>query len=250
MKSCPYCSKQFKTWKSVRGHNASCSKNTGEYFVDLLYGPIHYSELEIDGHINLLKDKFPLLNFTAVRHTFNKRNLLLKPYNKSYSKEDCILLVKDWVLNNSKIPQCRDWQFCVIKKYPCLIVIQELFGSWNNMIEQSGFNPNINDGFGNRQVALDGVLYRSNLEVLFVNKFLFNKETYSYEDKYLNHNKFYDFYILSRELYIEIDGGCRPEITLEKIAINKDLNRRLLIVTSKDINSFKNLNKMLSFKDV
>ena len=71
---------------------------------------------------------------------------------------------------------------------------------------------------------------------------MFKKHDYIYEPKYDNSNKRYDFYLPNLDLYIEVDGQIRhPSIMQEKIRINKEENKKLLILTSKEIYSNKEI---------
>ena len=230
---CPYCCKEFKSWASVSGHVPSCKKNNGEYFIHKIFGPIHYKNL--NNPIWEIKRLYPnITNLNNIIKSFKTRNILVT-YKQKYSDEELLEYIKEFEAKYNRIPQTRDFEK---SKYPNRETIKDRFGSWNNAIELAGFVPNYNDGYGQRTLGLDGILYRSNYEVLFCNKFLFNKETYLYEIKYPEHYKFYDFYLPHKNLYIEIDGGCRPQIMEEKIKINKDLNRNLLVLKGKDIPTF------------
>jgi hypothetical protein len=236
--NCPYCSKSFNSWKSVRAHTSTCNKNTGEYFIDATEGAIHYKELpKTFREINF---KFPNLkaNISDLKKSFKRRNIDINTIEQSYNKEEIINFIKSFVEKEDRIPAARNWRNNSL--YPGDAYVAKLFGSWNNAIEAAGFIPNYNDGFGIRSKAKDGILYRSYYEVYFVNNFLYEKEIYKYETKYPEpYNKYYDFYLPEKNLYIEIDGGLRPHVIEEKIEINKKLGRNLLIISTKDINNFK-----------
>lgn len=156
--------------------------------------------------------------------------------NKSYkdcSKEGIIEAVQRFYKKNNRIPQYRDFSS---KNYPNNKTVQKYFGTWNKAIEAAGYPPNIQSGYGVRTVALDGVLYRSKAEAYFCDNYLYQKYTYDVEPKYPEpHNRYYDWYIKELDLYIELDGGCRPAVTDTKININNELNRKLLVVKTKDI---------------
>lgn len=72
-KNCPYCNKQFKNWKSVRGHVPTCIKNTGEYFIDLVEGLIHYTQF------NNIDKLFPNIKSRKydIKKSFSRRNKLV-----------------------------------------------------------------------------------------------------------------------------------------------------------------------------
>ncbi len=169
------------------------------------------------------------------------------PLKGSWNKIDCINSIKDFHKRYNRIPQRRDFSKTDLK-YPNYSTVTKLFGSWNQAIIESGFQPEIQDGFGIRIEAKDGILYRSSYETKFVNEYLYNKHKYKYEIKYPDpYNKYYDFYLPEWDLYIEIDGNLRPEIMQEKIQINIKLNRNLLVINTKnwdnDINEFLKITK-------
>jgi hypothetical protein len=300
-KNCPYCNKEFNSWKSIRVHTGHCNKNTGEYYTDIDEGPIHYTEFY--GTFRNIKHKFPNLktSITDIKKNFKKRGIILDISYQNYSKEEIAKFIrlfkekenkiptrKDWSSNlkypsadyviklfgswnkaieatgfitnyrspqnytkkeiinyiklfyekNNKIPTVKDWQNNL--EYPTSEYVVKIFSSWNNAIEAAGFIPNINSQYGTRTIAKDGILYRSLAETYFVNNFLYEKEKYFYEIKYPEpYNKYYDFYLPERNLYIEIDGGLRPQVIQEKIEINKKLGRNLLVIPTKDITKFK-----------
>ena len=148
-------------------------------------------------------------------------------------------LIKDivaFVDTHGKISSSRD--FLLASNYDTYNskTYRKYFGSWNNAILEAGFKPNLQNGFGIDTKALDGHLYRSALEADFCNKFLFGLYNYIIEPRYPNpYNKYYDWYIPSLDLYIELDGGCRPLVLKEKLLINNKLNRKLLVVTASDV---------------
>ena len=111
----------------------------------------------------------------------------------------------------------------------------------NKAIEAAGFEPNIQNGFGIDTYGLDGHLYRSQAEAYFADNFLYGKYKYVVEPKYPEpHNKFYDWYIEDLNVYIELDGGLRPQVIEEKIEINKNLGRKLLVYTTEQIYKLNN----------
>jgi len=71
--SCPYCGATkkasggyFTDWISVRNHTSHCTKNTGEYYVDKISGPIHYKDEK-------LKEKITS-SYKDVKRSFQSRN--------------------------------------------------------------------------------------------------------------------------------------------------------------------------------
>lgn len=230
MINCPYCNKIFSAWKSVRGHTSSCIKLTGEYYIDLQYGPISYKDISNITDQDFHK-KYPGLTLYKVKRSFKNRNIEINSFRLIWSKESIIKQIKNWVSSYKKIPTMKE--FDLDTKYPHHSTVQKYFGSWNKAIQEAGFEPDYNDGFGTRTIAKDGILYRSKAEAYFVDNYLYNKYNYEYERKYDNHNKYYDFYLPELELYIEIDGGCRsPDIIKEKIIINKQENKNLLVINN------------------
>lgn len=236
--TCPYCGAdsyaksskykgKFTSWKAVRSHLPSCSKNTGEYTIDEFYGTIHWSEFA--------KDKYYILStYPKLRSIENTvKTLRQKGYlitnMVAVSTDDVIFsYVRDWVEKMGIIPSPRDWYN---SSYPKPRQIIERFKTWNNFIEAAGFTPNIQNGYGIDTYGLDGHLYRSKSEAYFCDTYLFGKYKYIVEPKYpAPYIRYYDWYIPSLNLYIELDGEIRPETTKEKITINKILNRNCIFI--------------------
>ena len=128
---CPYCSKEFKTWKSVYPHMASCTKNTGEYFVHSELGPIHYTKiLEYNGIIPL----------TNALKSFRRRGFDIPNIRRAWSREECIQAIHDFCVENGRIPASTDFENSG-SKYPSRSTVSRLFGTWNKAIEAAGFEP-------------------------------------------------------------------------------------------------------------
>lgn len=109
--------------------------------------------------------------------------------------------------------------------------INRLFGSWSQALEESGLpTQHTAPGRGVPTCAGDGVTYRSRFEAEFVNRFLLGRYTYEYECAYPNGQWLYDFYVPELDVYIELDGGLRPERMKEKMRVNRELNRRFLVI--------------------
>jgi hypothetical protein len=222
---CPYCgqdsyaksskkSGKFDNWKSVRTHTSRCKQNTQDYMICEFYGPIAFAELEKYNSLYDFSKDYPNSTF----HASQWKNLRLK--NKSslrrkniYSKESIIQYIKLFYSINKRIPQARDFKHDI--KFPNEMTVIRHFDSWNNAIEAAGFTPSIQNGFGIDTYANDGKLYRSSHEAYFVDHFLFEKEEYQYEKPYGN-GWYYDFYLPKYNLYIELDGGLRPQRIEEK----------------------------------
>lgn len=250
--ACPYCGQDsyakssktkglFTSWVSVRRHISLCSSNTGEYTIDEVYGPIHWSEF--------VKDKYYIANIypkltkiTNILHSFRKKGFVLPNMTAVGSNDILFNYVKDWVEKTGAVPSPRDWYN---SKYPKPRQIIERFQTWNNFIEAAGFTPNIQNGYGIDTYGLDGHLYRSRSEAYFADNYLYNKYQYVIEPKYpAPYHKYYDWYVPSYNLYIELDGEIRPEVIKEKIEINKLLGRYCLFIPVSIIYNTKKIKKL------
>lgn len=252
---CPYCGQteyaknskkfgMFLSWIAVIYHTPKCAKNNGEYAITEEYGPIYYKEFLQPLYV--LKNKYPNITFKKYLKQFKSKGLIDKKFTHIivYSKKDIIEFIQRFYRLNDKIPQLRDFQ--ENNKYPSYKTVQKYFGSWNNGIEAAGFESNIQNGYGIDTYGKDGNLYRSIAEAHFVDNFLFERYEYIVEPKYSNNiNKYYDWYIPELNLYIELDGGIRPQITKEKILINKQLNRNCLFIKTDDIYNKKKLKEFM-----
>lgn len=254
--SCPYCGQssytktskykgEFTSWKAVRNHISSCSKNTGEYTIDEFYGAIHWSEFTKDKYY-ILSTYPELTNSQNTLQTLRKKGYIIT--NMSAVSADSILYnyVNDWVEKVGTIPSPRDWYN---SSYPKPRQIIDRFTTWNNFIASAGFTPNIQNGYGIDTYGLDGILYRSKSEAYFCDTYLYKKYYYVVEPKYPEpYNRYYDWYIPSLNLYIELDGEIRPETTKEKITINKILNRNCIFIPTSSIYNKEKINNL--FADV
>jgi hypothetical protein len=177
--------------------------------------------------------QFPSINtatdfFGSWNNALMAANLPINTLHGFHTKNSIIESILDYIATTGEIPGNRDLSIST--------TASTLFGSWNAAIEAAGFEPNIQNGFGIDTYGLDGHLYRSKSEAYFVDNFLFNKYEYIVEPKYPKpYNKYYDWYIPSIALYIELDGGIRPETTKDKIAINKILTRNCLFIDTSSI---------------
>lgn len=238
MKNCPYCDKEFNTWKSVRGHTSHCKKSNREYFIDLGEGPIHYKEfLDKPERIH---NKYPNLRsyLMDIKSIFVRKGFNFDiNYGQPWTKKEILKAIRTFYEENNRIPTVRD--FNCNHMYPGHVLVKRVFGKWNTAIEQAGFVANYNDGFGNRIIGLDRHLYRSWYETYFANNYLYDKIEYIIEPKYPKpYNYYYDWFLPSMNLYIELDGFLRPERMTEKIKINKILCRNLLIIPVNTVKSF------------
>lgn len=234
---CPYCDKQtFTNWNSVIKHTSKCALNTKEFAIVEDIGPIHYTAFISSD----FKSKYPTISTSRVTDflkKFKKHKLIDKSFELGikYSKEEIIRLLKVFYYTEGRLPTTRDW----LRKndiYPDFSTVIYHFGSWNAAIESAGFQPNLQNGFGVNTIGLDKHLYRSNAEAYFSDNFLYGKYSYIIEPKYPTPYKlYYDWYIEELDLYIELDGGCRPAIIEQKIKINNLLKRELLVLSTSTI---------------
>ena len=256
---CPYCGQTSYTnqratkgkvgpytdWFAVRGHAGYCSLKNNEYVIDKDIGPIHYSELiGLDQYS--FKEKFPTVTtkLSNLSRSLKHRNIDTGSHLKRPSKEDLLSSIKTFYSKHNRIPS-----------YDELLIKNNLFsegtyirqfGSWKQAIIEAGYEPNTVFSFGIKTVAKDGILYRSKAEAYFVDNYLYNQYDYIYESKYTDGStKLYDFYIPSLDLYIELTGGINPQNIQEKIAINKQQNKKLLVINTKDIYKKEKLTEFL-----
>ena len=157
MYQCPYCTiqrlksgKPFVSWISVRNHVSKCERRTGEYFIDVVVGPIHYTELNNLSRKQILS-LFPELksNLTDILKSFKSRNILIeycsthpiKNTNKQIKKSkytDNYLLeqLQQFYTEHNRSPSYRD--FIKNSKYPSCSSYERRFGSWNKALELAG----------------------------------------------------------------------------------------------------------------
>ena len=195
------------------------------------------------------KGKYP--SDRAVRNYFGSWNKGIEAagfksskhiWSRIWNKENIIESIQKYYKENKRIPRMRDF---TNSKYPSFTTVRNYFNSWNKGIEAAGFEPNISM-YGTQTKANDGIIYRSISEAEFVNKFLYDKYEYEIEPRYPSpYNRYYDWYIPKLDLYIELDGEIRPHVTREKIEINKLLNRKLLVIKTKDINKYNILEEIM-----
>jgi hypothetical protein len=154
--------------------------------------------------------------------------------NIKYSKESIISSIQQFYVEIGRVPQRRD--FLGNPKYPGYTVVSKHFGSWNAAVEAAGFTPHISDLYGVATRGLDGHKYRSRAEAYFADNYLYDKYEYEIEPSYPKpYSYFYDWYIPSLDLYIELTAGLHPERITDKIKLNKLLNRNCLVININDI---------------
>lgn len=247
MIKCPYCSsitysykhadiskrnQPYKDWFAVSKHISNCKNNTHTYFIDNNVGPIHYTYFISKRYTDILKDHPTFTSrMVAVRKYFYKYGIDIGSSKLIYSKDSIIAKIQEYVKITNKLPNSKQDNTEVIKDFPSAPTVRKYFGSWNAAIEAAGFVPNAQNGYGINTYGLDGHLYRSQAEAYFADTYLYGKYSYNIEPKYPEpHNRYYDWYIPSLDLYIELDGGIRPDTIKEKISINKCLQRDVLFI--------------------
>jgi hypothetical protein len=181
-------------------------------------------------------------SITVVQNLFGSWSSALEQANLKpitiikYSKEDVITAIISYYKINGKIPGYNDLS------NPGSTTAEKHFGSWNKAIIAAGFTPN-ESGFGVFTEGKDGHTYRSAAEAYFCDNFLYNRYEYIIEPKYPEpYNKYYDWYVPTLDLYVELDGELRPEAVKNKITINKELRRNCIIITVKDMYKITNPN--------
>lgn len=156
---------------------------------------------------------------------------ILGPLNKQYLTE----YLKDIVEKTKIIPVRRDFTL----KNGYLVdrnTVIQVFGTWNAFIESANLPTRLECNLNNCRTVShqDKKLYKSALEAYFVDNFLFEKYQYEYEKPYGN-GWFYDFYLPDLDLYIELDGGLRPQRIQEKIEFNQRLKRNFKVFALNDV---------------
>jgi len=244
---CPYCkigiTKKkiaFSSWKAVNRHMSYCSDSTKSLFCDEVYGPVSINF--INNHsTSYLKTIYPefKVSFAKVRSV-----ILANPLE--WRRDELLLKAKEFYIEHSRVPTSKDYM--EINFYPSKASIYKYFKSWEQYILEAELEYNHN-GYGHTTSGLDGNNYRSTLEAIFADKFLFNQYEYVIEPKYpANINKYYDWYIPSIDVYIELAGGLRNNIIQEKIEINKLYNKQLLVIKPSYIYKYKHLREILDAK--
>lgn len=218
MCKCPYCSKEFNSWKSVRGHIPSCKLNNKTMYIHALYGPININELN-NSNNRSFRQKYPLVTANEVNAIHKKLIASGIDHVTNFTKDKAIIALHEWVKLHSRIPISRDTY--TDTSLPTDRFVKSNFGSWNNYIKAGGYDISNVSGFGKLTIAKDGKQYRSSLEAYFVDNYLYNKHEYEYEKPYPKgyglDTRLSDFYLPNKDLYLEIAGGLRSEVVEEKI---------------------------------
>ena len=226
---CPYCFKctdykghPLKSWKSVRSHTNKCKMNDKSFMICEYYGPISYTELNKYESIQCFKRDYPNLSFTD-SHWCNIRRSKqsnIGTHFKKWDKDSIIKAIKKFSNINNRTPTTIDFTNNPI--YPSYNTVVDYFGYWNVALTTAGLKLNDKTNVGIKTKAKDGITYRSKVEALFVDKFLFEKEEYEYEKPYGN-GWLFDFYLPKYNLYIEIDGCFSDEISNYRTKMNKKI---------------------------
>ena len=144
---CPYCGSNnyaksskikgsFKDWKAVRNHTSSCTSNNGEYYIDEMYGSIHFTEIQ-GLSVKVFRNTFDTkATLYSIKKAFITKGFIVT-IKTEYTKQDCILDIQKFYKENNRIPQHRD--FDSHHTYVSNNVIKRRFGSWNKGIEAAGF---------------------------------------------------------------------------------------------------------------
>lgn len=237
---CPYCGQdsysnsskkrgKFDSWLSVRHHISRCRLNSKSYIICTNYGPISIDSINKYNNIYAFKQDYPLFSGTPSYFTSsrNYRNITLTR-DSIWDKNTICNFIQQYYKNYNVIPSIRDTPIGI------MFQVKKLYGTWNKAVEAAGLIPNIQNGFGINTYAKDGILYRSRAEAYFVDQFLFEKEEYEYEKPYGNGWK-YDFYLPKYNLYIELDGGLRPQRIEEKRKYHLTHGVNCSIIKTEDI---------------
>lgn len=252
---CPYCkattysnnSRQYRNtpfpnWKAVRMHTRSCNLNKKTFVICDHYGPISLDKINSYISIQAFKKDFPKFSFNSHYFCSLRSKGLSTVSGTPWNKENIIKAIQKFVTSYNYIPTASDFDLLSIKDYPSRGTVLNYFSSWDDAIILAGFTPvrKYSKSFGTPTVAKDNILYRSKAEAYFVDNYLYNKYKYEYEKPYGN-GWYFDFYLPEQNLYIEIDGGLRPERIKEKIDFCYKKNLKLIVIPIDDLegNSFK-----------
>ena len=223
---------KFATWAAVRSHVPNCKLNNGLFFIDLNEGPIKFED--INGLTSRqIAATYPRLSacIRDIRSSFKRRGYIMAATRLHHLSDDQLLTyIKDFVNTKRRLPTSRDFRFNPDLPHDDSYILR--FGSWNKAIKKAGFEPSLLSGYGIKTLGKDNILYRSKFEALFADKFLYEKHNYQYEPKYPApfQSLMYDFFVIDKNLYIELNGGLREQRTTEKVSINKQLNRKCIFV--------------------
>jgi hypothetical protein len=153
-----------------------------------------------------------------------------------WTEELVLKAITDFYHNNNRVPTTKDFRANTLI-YPSSYTINKFFNSWNNAISKAGLPTSIKNGYGILTKGLDGITYRSAAEAYFCDNYLYNNFNYEVESSYPSpyDDMLYDWFLTDVNIYIELDGGLRPETTKNKININNKLNRLCLFIDTNTI---------------
>lgn len=238
---CPYCltdskirdNKKFVNWEEVNNHVKNCNLNNKTYIIFKEYGPLKVSYINSFNSIGHFKQEYPNIKCSTYMWKYYRNNYgLTLSKGPTWTKDKVIDKILEVYKNLGKTPTAAEIRN--IENFPSVTTVQTLFGSWNNAIIAAKLDTNYGNQFGIPTKGIDNRLYRSRAEAYFVDNYLYNKYVYEYEPKYGN-GWYYDFYLPEKDLYIEIDGNCRPDRIKEKVEFNFNKNINCLIISTEDM---------------
>lgn len=226
----------FGTWsEAIKEAKLPDNSITKQHIIEIIQS-FYSTEGRVPTHRDFLCDKYP--SSYIINNIFGSWNSAIKAAKLStnnnvvWTEELIIEAIHNFYYQYNRIPTAIEFK----TPYPSRGTVERYFGSWNNAVEVAGFTITTSSHYGIATCALDQHLYRSKAEAYFVDTYLFGKYDYIIEPRYPEpHNKYYDWYIPKLDLYIELDGGLRPNTIKEKIQINKSLSRNLLVINIKNI---------------
>ena len=240
----------FKTWNraiELAGYTPRPNNNGGQGCKPLYTDKYLLEQLQQfyreEGRSPKLADfyknpKYP--GYRTYERRFGSWNKALElaglPQNSAaYTKQELLDIGKAWIAKHGCTPTVNDFG----GELPSSKTIMNHFGSWNAYIVEIG--GTVNQGYGRPTQGLDGNLYRSRLEAKLADIFHNLEIRYEYEMPYpLPYNRLYDFYLPKFDVYIELDGmgeARSRDIIGEKIEINRQLGRRLIVIYPDDLDS-------------
>jgi hypothetical protein len=248
--------KHFGSWNAAieaAGLTPNLLKNiyTKENIIEALV-TFYKEEKKVPLYSDFANNKYP--SSTTVCRYFGSWNEAIKIAGfrpvlevDVYNKDSIILAIKKFTALNGRVPTYEDFKHS--EEYPSPTTVRRYFSTWNTAIESAGLKPN-EPNFGNPTVGKDNHLYRSAAEAYFCDKFLYGRYDYIVEPKYPEpYRKYYDWYVPSLDLYIELDGELRPDAVNSKRTINEELHRNCIIITVKDMYKITNLNFLQEWCD-
>lgn len=127
--------------------------------------------------------------------------------------------------------------------------VLRFYKDWESALAANNIKSTRSDTYGIPTIAKDNHLYRSKVEAYFVDTYLWGKYLYDIEPPYPNSLWKYDWYIKELDLYIELAGGLRDYRIQEKLIVNKELRRNLLIVNYNDAYKYSSIQELINIKE-